>query len=64
MTKTTDFIVHGHTHRYRLEKIGNCMIFNPGECAGMMKGKNKNGIVNLDNLRTYCYLSNFNEIKN
>ncbi len=50
MTNTTDFIVHGHTHRYRLEKIGNCMIFNPGECAGMMKGKNKIGIINLDNL--------------
>tara|TARA_Y100001958_G_C21028052_1_gene402083 strand:+ start:28 stop:516 length:489 start_codon:yes stop_codon:yes gene_type:complete len=50
ITKTTDFIVHGHTHRYRLEKVGNCMIFNPGECAGMMKGKNKIGIVNLDNL--------------
>ena len=50
MTKTTDFIVHGHTHRHRLEKVGNCMIFNPGECAGMMKGKNKIGIINLDNL--------------
>ena len=23
------------------------MVFNPGECAGFMKGKNKVGIVNL-----------------
>ena len=50
MTKNNDFILHGHTHRYRLEKIGNCLVFNPGECAGMMKGKNKIGIINLDSL--------------
>ena len=25
-------------------------IFNPGECAGIMEGKNKVGIVNLKNL--------------
>ena len=42
-----DFIIHGHTHRYRLEKVNNCIIFNPGECAGFMKGKNKIGVVDL-----------------
>ena len=41
-----DFIVHGHTHRYRLEKNDGATIFNPGECAGIMKGKNKIGIIN------------------
>ena len=44
-----DFIFHGHTHRYRLEKISKCTIFNPGECAGIMEGKNKVGVVNLNN---------------
>ena len=43
-----DYIIHGHTHRYRLEKIKDCFIFNPGECAGMMKGKNQVGIIELD----------------
>jgi len=43
-----DFIFHGHTHRFRLEKMGNCIVFNPGECAGIMKGKNQIGIFNLD----------------
>ena len=42
-----DFIFHGHTHRFRLEKINNCLIFNPGECAGFMKGKNQIGMVDL-----------------
>ena len=52
-TKTfeeNDLILHGHTHRYRLEKINNCSVFNPGECAGFMKGKNKVGLVDLKNL--------------
>jgi len=45
-----DLILHGHTHRYRLEKIDNCTVFNPGECAGFMKGKNKIGLIDLKNL--------------
>ncbi len=48
MVSENDFIIHGHTHRYRLEKIKDCFIFNPGECAGMMKGKNQVGIIELD----------------
>ncbi len=45
-----DLIVHGHTHRYRKEKIKNTHIFNPGESAGFLKGKNALGIVNLKNM--------------
>ena len=48
----SDLILHGHTHRYRLEKIKDCIVFNPGECAGFLKGKNQVGIVNLKNLVT------------
>ena len=47
MTSNNDLILHGHTHRFREEKINDALIFNPGECAGFMKGKNKIGIVNL-----------------
>ena len=47
MISNSDFILHGHTHRFRLEKIQNCIIFNPGECAGFMKDKNQIGIINL-----------------
>ena len=50
LCKNSDLILHGHTHRYRKEIIRNCLIFNPGECAGIMEGKNKVGIVNLKNL--------------
>ncbi len=43
-----DLILHGHTHRFRLETIESCVIFNPGECAGMLKGKNQIGLINLE----------------
>ena len=45
-----DLILHGHTHRYRLETVESCVIFNPGECAGMLKGKNQIGLINLESL--------------
>ena len=45
-----ELILHGHTHRYREEVIGKVKVFNPGECAGSMKGKNSIGTVNLKNL--------------
>tara|TARA_B100000963_G_C22579515_1_gene650144 strand:+ start:524 stop:1012 length:489 start_codon:yes stop_codon:yes gene_type:complete len=51
MIKNNDLILHGHTHLYRLEKKMNCIIFNPGECAGIMKGKNQIGIIDLNNLK-------------
>ena len=41
-----NIIVHGHTHRFRDEVIKGTHIFNPGECAGFMKGKNSIGVVN------------------
>ena len=46
-----DLAVHGHTHLHRLEKIGTTLIFNPGECAGMLAHHNRVGIVDLDSLR-------------
>ncbi len=45
----SDFIFHGHTHRYRNEIIMNTIVFNPGECAGFMKNKNQIGIIDLAN---------------
>ena len=46
-----DLILHGHTHRYRNEIKNNTLIFNPGESAGRLKGKNAIGIVNLKSLK-------------
>ena len=46
--KPGNIIVHGHTHRFRNEIFRKTHIFNPGECAGMMKGMNKVGIVDTD----------------
>ena len=46
----SDIIFHGHTHRYRNEIIEETIIFNPGECAGVLNGKNQIGILDLVNL--------------
>ena len=45
-----DLVLHGHTHRYKEEIIDNVIYFNPGESAGLMKGKNALGIIDLNNL--------------
>ena len=47
-----DLIIHGHTHRNTNKEIRGVKIFNPGECAGMLKGKNAIGLVDLSNLTT------------
>lgn len=46
-----DLILHGHTHKYRLEEIKGVKIFNPGECAGMLEGKNSVGLICLRDLK-------------
>ena len=45
-----DLVLHGHTHRHRLEQRGETLIFNPGECAGFMPGRNAVGLVDLVSL--------------
>jgi len=50
MTSNNDLILHGHTHRFRLEKVDSCIIFNPGECAGFIEGKNQVGLIDLKSM--------------
>ncbi len=45
-----DLVLHGHTHRHRHEQAGDTLIFNPGECAGFMAGRNAVGVVDLQHL--------------
>lgn len=49
-THAYDVILHGHTHRLRVERNEHHMIFNPGECAGIMPGMNAIGVLDLLNL--------------
>ena len=49
--KDTDIILHGHTHRYKEEKVDNIIYFNPGESAGFIEGKSAIGIIDISNLR-------------
>ena len=48
MILNADFILHGHTHRYRSELIKNTLVFNPGECAGILKEKNNIGLIDIE----------------
>jgi putative phosphoesterase len=45
-----DLALHGHTHLHRAELRDQQMIFNPGECAGHMRGYNAIGVVDLTDL--------------
>ena len=45
MIDDADYIVHGHTHRLKSEIIRDTLIFNPGECAGIVAGKNNVGLI-------------------
>jgi putative phosphoesterase len=49
---SVDLVLHGHTHRYREEEFNGVKIFNPGESAGFMEGKNAVGLVDLNSLHT------------
>lgn len=51
MSHDHDIALHGHTHLYRTDRAEDgSLIFNPGECAGHIKGMNAVGIVDLDQL--------------
>jgi len=49
--------LHGHTHRHNESRREGALVFNPGECAGMMPGRNAVGIVDLRRLA--CELLHF-----
>jgi len=45
-----DVLLHGHDHRYSLERTDGALVFNPGECAGWLEGKNAVGVLDLASL--------------
>ena len=47
---TIDIVLHGHTHRYVNKELNGVKIFNPGECAGMLKGKNAVATIDLNKM--------------
>jgi len=48
--KKIDIVLYGHTHRYENSTRNGVLYFNPGESAGMQKGSNAIGILDLVNL--------------
>jgi hypothetical protein len=47
-----DLALHGHTHRHACERRDGALVFNPGECAGHLPGRNAVGVVDLATLDT------------
>jgi len=52
LTHGCDVALHGHDHRLTRETRDGVLIFNPGECAGHMRGHNAVGILDLRTLET------------
>ena len=48
--KLIQVVLYGHTHRYENSTKNGVLYFNPGESAGMQKGSNAIGILDLANL--------------
>jgi hypothetical protein len=42
-----DVLLHGHDHRFALERVEGTLVFNPGECAGWLEGRNSVGVLDL-----------------
>ncbi|MEM7015772.1 MAG: YfcE family phosphodiesterase [Pseudomonadota bacterium] len=42
-----EIALHGHTHRQTIVQESGRLTFNPGECAGHMKGYNAIGVLDL-----------------
>lgn len=47
---SSDVALHGHTHRHVLDEREGTLVFNPGECAGMLEGHNRVGVLDLASL--------------
>jgi len=47
-----DVALHGHSHRCVIERAEGRLVFNPGECAGHLRGHNAVGVVDLSSLDT------------
>lgn len=45
-----DVVLHGHTHRRVVERVSRRIVFNPGECAGHLRGHNAVGLLDLATL--------------
>lgn len=51
-----DVALHGHTHSLCIERTNRRLIFNPGECAGHLVGRNAVGVLDLATLETELLL--------
>lgn len=46
-----DIILKGHTHQKRQERIGKCLVLNPGEACGYLTGESSAAIIDMDTMK-------------
>jgi hypothetical protein len=46
-----DIILKGHTHQKREERIGKCLVLNPGEACGYLTGESSAAIIDMDTMK-------------
>lgn len=56
LRQESDVVLHGHNHRKVIEREDGLLIFNPGECAGLLEGRNAVGVLDLKSLATELLL--------
>jgi putative phosphoesterase len=47
-----EIALHGHDHTHTDEQRHGARVFNPGECAGHMRGYNQIGVIDLETVCT------------
>jgi len=45
-----DVIIYGHTHEVVVERVGKCLILNPGEIGGWLNGRRTCALLDTDTL--------------
>ena len=43
-----DVVIYGHTHKAEIEKRGDVMVVNPGECCGYLTGRRTVAVLDLE----------------
>ena len=45
-----DIVIYGHTHDPVIEKQGETLAIDPGECGGWLSGRSTMALANLDQM--------------
>ncbi len=47
-----DYVIYGHTHKLRVEQVGDALVINPGELCGYLTGESTFVLLRVEDGRT------------